>query len=61
MDDPIVEEIHRIRDELSRKFNYDVHAIFEDLRAQEAQVKDRQIITVEESLRRAQSSSSSKI
>ncbi|MEI6084412.1 MAG: hypothetical protein WCS70_08940 [Verrucomicrobiota bacterium] len=31
-DDPIVAEVRRVRDELSRKFNYDVHAIFEDLR-----------------------------
>ena len=30
--DPIVEEIHRIRDEQAKKFGYDLHAICEDLR-----------------------------
>jgi hypothetical protein len=30
--DPIVEEIHRIRDEQARKFGYDLHAICEDIR-----------------------------
>ena len=29
--DPIVAEVRRVRDELARKFNYDVHAICEDL------------------------------
>lgn len=32
MKDPIVEEIHRHREEHARKFNYDIHAICEDLR-----------------------------
>jgi hypothetical protein len=31
-DDPIVEEVRRIRDELARAFNYDIHAICADLR-----------------------------
>ncbi|MBD2427323.1 hypothetical protein [Phormidium sp. FACHB-1136] len=30
--DEIVEEIHRIRDEYAKSFNYDLKAIFEDLR-----------------------------
>ena len=33
--DPIVEEVHRIRDEHARKFNYDLHAICEDFRAKQ--------------------------
>jgi hypothetical protein len=33
--DPIVAEVRRVRDELARRFNYDVHAIFEDLRKRE--------------------------
>ena len=33
--DPIVEEIHRIRDEHAKKFNYDLHAMLEDLRKQQ--------------------------
>ena len=34
--DPIVEEIHRIRDEYAKKFNYDLHAICEDLRKKQS-------------------------
>ena len=34
--DPIVEEIHRIRDEYAKKFNYDLHAICEDLREKQS-------------------------
>ena len=36
-EDPIVAEVRRVRDELARQFNYDVHAIFEDLRKHEGQ------------------------
>ena len=35
--DPIVEEIHRIREEHAKKFNYDLHAICEDIRKKQAQ------------------------
>ena len=31
-EDPIVAEVRRVRDQLAKKFNYDVHAICEDLR-----------------------------
>ncbi|MEI6084736.1 MAG: hypothetical protein WCS70_10585 [Verrucomicrobiota bacterium] len=31
-EDPIVAEVRRVRDQLARKFHYDIHAIFEDLR-----------------------------
>ncbi|MGK7880833.1 MAG: hypothetical protein AB4060_12135 [Crocosphaera sp.] len=30
--DPIVEEIHQYREEYAKSFNYDLKAIFEDLR-----------------------------
>jgi len=36
-EDPIVAEVRRVRDELAAEFNYDVHAIFEDMRKREAQ------------------------
>ncbi len=29
---PVVEEVRRVRDELARKFDYDIHAIFADVR-----------------------------
>ena len=31
MDDPIVNEVRRVRDELSKKFNYNIDLIFDDL------------------------------
>lgn len=31
MDDPIVKEIRKAREELARKFNFDLHAIFSDI------------------------------
>jgi hypothetical protein len=34
--DPIVEEIHRARDEQANKFGYDLHAICEDIREKQA-------------------------
>jgi hypothetical protein len=34
-DDPIVEEVRRVRDKLARQFNYDIHAIIADLRTRE--------------------------
>jgi len=32
-EDPIVAEVRRVRDQLARRFNYDIHAIFADLMA----------------------------
>jgi hypothetical protein len=43
--DPIVEEIHRIREELAAKFNYDMHAICEDLRRRQ-QDGAREVVTL---------------
>jgi hypothetical protein len=34
--DPILEEIHKVREEHARKFDYDLHAMFEDIRKREA-------------------------
>jgi len=36
--DPIVAEVRQIREKLARQFNFDVHAIFEDLRKRQALV-----------------------
>jgi hypothetical protein len=33
--DPIIEEIHKIREEHARKFNYNLSEIFNDLKEQE--------------------------
>jgi hypothetical protein len=40
-DDPIVAAVRKIRDELAAAFDYDVHAIFADLRRREAGLGDR--------------------
>ena len=37
MKDPIVAEIHRYRAEHAKRFNYDIHAICEDIRRSEAE------------------------
>ena len=39
--DPVVDEVHRIREELSAPFNFDVQAIFADMRTREAFVGTR--------------------
>ena len=33
--DPIVDEVRRVRDEHAARFNYELNAIFDDLKAQE--------------------------
>jgi hypothetical protein len=43
--DEIVEEIHRIREEYAKSFNYDLNAIFADLRKKEA-ASDRKVVTL---------------
>lgn len=38
LDDPIVEEIRRIRDEHAARFNYDLDAIFDDIKKSEKEL-----------------------
>lgn len=45
MIDPIVEEIHKIREEYAEKFDFDVDAMFEDLREKQSN-SDRKIVTL---------------
>ena len=42
--DPIVEEVRRIRDEHARKFNYELHAICEDFRLKQLS-SPRKVVT----------------
>ena len=35
MNDPIVDEVRRVRDAHAARFNYDLDAIFQDIKAQE--------------------------
>lgn len=39
--DPIVEEVRRARDAYAKQFNYDLDAIYHDLKAKERQSKQR--------------------
>ncbi len=39
MKDPIVEEIRKVREAHAAKFNYDLRAIYEDLKIQEKKSK----------------------
>lgn len=41
MDDPIVQEVRRIRQEYAKQFDYDVRAMAADLRRKEQQHPDR--------------------
>ena len=43
--DEIVEEIHQIRDNYAKSFNYDLNSIFEDLRKKEAE-SGREVVTL---------------
>lgn len=44
-EDPIVEEIHKIREEHARKLNFDLQAIYNDVKAQEKK-SERRIISL---------------
>ena len=43
--DEIVEEIHKIREEYAKSFNYDLEAIFEDLRKKQAE-SGREVVSL---------------
>ena len=42
--DPIIEELHQIRDRLAAKFNYDVFAIVADAQAQQT-LEDHPVVS----------------
>lgn len=39
--DPIVDEVHRIREENCKKFNYDLREIYKDIKNKEKEHKKR--------------------
>lgn len=39
--DPIVAAVRKVREELARQCNFDVHEIFEDMRRRESEFGDR--------------------
>ena len=40
-EDPIVAEVRKVREQLARQFDFDVHAIFTDLRKRQAPLGSR--------------------
>jgi len=40
-EDPIVAEVHRVREELAAKFNFDVNAIIADIRSRQSALGSR--------------------
>ena len=40
-EDPIVAEVHRIREQMAARFNFDVDAFFADVRKRQAALGDR--------------------
>ncbi|MGB5157386.1 hypothetical protein [Desulfobacterium sp. N47] len=40
-DDPIVDEVRKIREKLAEKHNFDLGVIFEDIRKRQSKVKKR--------------------
>ena len=43
--DEIVEEVRKVRDEYAAKFNYDLDAIYEDIKMQEKQT-ERKVVSL---------------
>ena len=43
--DEIVEEVRRVRDEYAAKFNYDLDAIYKDIKKQEKQT-EREVVSL---------------
>jgi hypothetical protein len=45
IDDPIIEELHRVREEIAAEFNYDLEAIVAYLRQQQ-QMENRRVVSL---------------
>jgi len=52
MKDPIIQEIHHHRVEYAKRFNYDVHAIGEDIRRCEAEAERKLAAQIPRGIRR---------
>jgi hypothetical protein len=46
-EDPIVAEVHRIREELAAQFNHDIHAMFADMRKRQTALGPRLVSLVQ--------------
>lgn len=45
MEDPIIEELHKFREQWAAQFNYDIHALVADLRRSQ-QEENRQVVNL---------------
>jgi hypothetical protein len=45
-EDPIVAEVHRIREELAARFDFDIHAMFADMRKRQTALGSRLVSLV---------------
>ena len=45
-EDPIVAEVHRIREELAARFDFDIHAMFADMRERQKALGSRLVSLV---------------
>lgn len=52
-EDPIIEEVRRVRQEYAKQFNYDLHAIAADLRKHEQEHPERLVSFPPKLLRKA--------
>jgi len=43
--DPIIEELHQIRDQLAAQFNYDIYAIVADSQARQYEYEDHPVVS----------------
>lgn len=43
MDDPIVQKVRKAREKIAKKFNYNLHAIFLDVRTRQKELGERLI------------------
>lgn len=50
-EDEILDEIHKIREEMAKSFNYDIKAIGEDLRRRQTE-RGAKLVTLESMLKR---------
>ena len=54
MKDPIIEEIHRIREAYARRFDYDLNAMFRDIQAKQAKHSNLVDLSKAAAIRQAQ-------
>ena len=53
MKDPIIEEIHKYREEYAKKFNYDIEAMFRDIQSKQSKHSNLVDLSKETIARRA--------